>query len=310
MGASFAWSQNGARLAYFTITGLSGPEDQRKYFTCVIDAYTRKEKCFEVGGGRFTLSPDGTKIVVVDGGVNIIDIDSGEKQIWMEDQDVDVLASVDWSPDGTKLAVPSLTGGITIIDVVSGEEYTVVESKEFDYFDSPRWSPDGKKIIYAKRSNIFIVNTDGSDNTLLVKNARNPAWSPDGTQIAYIAFAPGDYYQNNIILMNSDGTNKVKLTPSQYLYGDPMWSSDGNIIVFETFYGSRSNPQFDLYAVEVNSRKLINFTKSYNLDIYTLSPDRRAIYGVGSGGGLVVSLDGTILSEWKDKWCSVGPWRP
>lgn len=311
-GVSFDWSRNGARLGYISFVGIG---ELSKAVTCVIDAYSFNEQCFELGGGSFELSPDGSKMAI--GGhsqtLYLVDIDSGKSQILMEHQNVGYDWQVDWSPDGTQLAVAGI--GIIVINVESGEKYVLVEGKETDYFNTPHWSPDGNKIVFAKRNNLFIINADGSDETLLVKNEGNAIWSPTGTQIAYIT---GNADQRNIIVMNADGTNKVKLTPSQPIY-DMVWASDGNFIVYRTYYGSLYNGRFDLNAVEVNSQRLISFTKTHDVLSYTLSPDGSAIaYTLGSYDtgecfkSFVASLDGTILSEWKDISChgKVGPWRP
>jgi len=39
----------------------------------------------------------------------------------------------------------------------------------------------------------------------------DPAWSPDGTKIAFVF---GEGYDNDIWLMNADGSNQAKLTES------------------------------------------------------------------------------------------------
>ena len=69
---------------------------------------------------------------------------------------------------------------------------------------TPQISPDGKKVVYVRRfadastdkrySNLWIINTDGTDHRPLTTGNRNdasPRWSPDGTRIAYLAEADG-----------------------------------------------------------------------------------------------------------------------
>lgn len=50
------------------------------------------------------------------------------------------------------------------------------------------WSPDGKKLaITTERTQVYTVNADGTDLTLLTVHAGSPAfWSPDGHFLAYI----------------------------------------------------------------------------------------------------------------------------
>src|SRR5262245_25168831 len=64
----------------------------------------------------------------------------------------------------------------------------------------PQISPDGKRVIYVRQfadimtdkrcSNLWIVNTDGSDHRPLTtgnSSDTSPRWSSDGKQIIYIS---------------------------------------------------------------------------------------------------------------------------
>lgn len=309
-GASFYWSRNGARLGYFSITGTEG---QEKYLTCVIDAHGYNEQCFEIGGGNFSLSPDGSKMAIEhDLKFYIVDLDSGKSEILMEAPSQWSGWDVDWSPDGTKLVVAGGEIGITVINFMNNERYSVVEADKPDYYIAPRWSPDGKKIVYVKRSNLFIVNADGSGETLLVRNAFHPIWSPDGTKIAYFT---GSNNQRNIIMMNIDGTNKIRLTPSQLL-DDMIWSLDGNYIIYSVFTGNRNTPSFDLYSVEVANQKV--FSLAINTGRHpSLSPDGSMIFYTTWTKSedryiyhtYLATMDGTIISELNIPGFP-GPWRP
>jgi Tol biopolymer transport system component len=64
-----------------------------------------------------------------------------------------------------------------------------------DWKQEPTWSPNGSKIAYEApsqgRFHVFVMNSDGSDQTLVSPNVdpsfedMGPAWSPDGTRIAF-----------------------------------------------------------------------------------------------------------------------------
>lgn len=80
----------------------------------------------------------------------------------------------------------------------------------------PRWSPDGKKIAFAhgagKKSELYVMNTDGSKSRKLTNQSSSgrwvgyPVWSPDGTQIY---FDSAYKYTVQIRRITMDGSGEV-----------------------------------------------------------------------------------------------------
>ncbi len=109
--------------------------------------------------------------------------------------------------------------------------------------DDPAWSPDGQQIaflsardspdpIFATNTEIYVMDTDGSNQTRLTFNPardHSPAWSPDGQRIAFVSF---DGTNSDIYLMNPDGSGLARLTHLEGWEGDPSWSPDGRRIAF------------------------------------------------------------------------------
>jgi Tol biopolymer transport system component len=106
------------------------------------------------------------------------------------------------------------------------------------------WSPDGTKIVYDREGDgngIWVVGADGSNPTQLIHNGRVPSWSPDGTKIAFAHSDPGTMVPlgpaesatgSSIYVMNADGTDVQRLTPSGSSDYLSDWSPDGTQIAY------------------------------------------------------------------------------
>jgi TolB protein len=70
-----------------------------------------------------------------------------------------------------------------------------------------------------------IVNTTNDDWD------SSPVWSPDGKQIAFNSDRDGD---DEVFVMDADGTNVRQLTANDDWDSDPAWSPDGKQIAFES----------------------------------------------------------------------------
>jgi Tol biopolymer transport system component len=57
----------------------------------------------------------------------------------------------------------------------------------------------------------------------------SPRWSPDGSRLAFVSDRDGN---EEIYVMNSDGSGQTRLTDSPASDAGPSWSSDGKRITF------------------------------------------------------------------------------
>jgi Tol biopolymer transport system component len=86
----------------------------------------------------------------------------------------------------------------------SSHKLTVMDEFQIQLPTDPQISPDGKKIVYVRRfadpmtdrrySNLWIVNSDGTDHRPLTSGNHNdasPRWSPDGLRLAYLSDTDG-----------------------------------------------------------------------------------------------------------------------
>jgi Tol biopolymer transport system component len=145
-----------------------------------------------------------------------------------------------WSHDAKRIAYSTFTGDdysvLYVVDARAGEANTprALTDQALDAH-GPAWSPDGSKIafigLWKDSSQIFIINTDGSNVVQLSRDANmrcnHLSWSPDGKSIVAaciynltFTFAPLDrviyqYYRSKIYLFDSGrpGANPRLLTP-------------------------------------------------------------------------------------------------
>lgn len=104
------------------------------------------------------------------------------------------------------------------------------------------WSAESIAILALEQNSsvLYQVNANGENLQLLSGRDLNPlypSWSPDGSRIAFVRRLPGsnsEYSSTHIALwiMNADGSNMRSLVDVMYSIGNPVWTSEGEWIVF------------------------------------------------------------------------------
>lgn len=141
----------------------------------------------------------------------------------------------------------------------------------------PRFSNDGKYIyfydIYSggpPESSIFRISTSGGEKRLVAEGNEDKGYyaldiSPKDGSIATVEISWnyrifGSSLQGNIVLMNSDGSNKRYIKTDEYVdvgYDSIRFSPDGDSLVFSTHrFGSHPDSQSNIYTVNTNGTNL------------------------------------------------------
>ena len=217
------------------------------------------------------LSPDGKKIVFVNGSV------PGSKE----------------------------THEIFVGDAAGGNAIRLTNNHSLD--TDPNWSPDSKRIVFTcfpdeivdgKLNNPEICAMD-ADSRNWVRLTNDPAWeglplwSPDGARIAFFSRRSCKDGDAAIHVMNADGGNVMRLTECQTVGEGASWSPDSRKLL----YNSDRDGNFEIYAINADPSHQANVTRHPAEDIEPVwSPDGKKIAFIsnrdGKNGLFVMDADG------------------
>ncbi len=139
--------------------------------------------------------------------------------------------------------------------------------------------------------------------------------SPDGSKIVdYEEYPDG---QTEIVIIDSDGTNKVRLTSHPYSDYNPSWSSDGRKVYFYRKHPTESLADIFVRSLDDSVEKQITFSKSYEADPAPSPDNRRIAYNSKKDGDFeifVMNADGTSpkqltsneANDWSANWSPDG----
>lgn len=248
------------------------------------------------GGSRHAISPDGKQIAFVNrGDVFVTSVDySTTKQITAT---AETENNPCFSKDGKKLYYASERDGkwdIYVSSLVREEdpgfanatllkEEKLIKDNKYER-TLPVISPDGKSLAFVQdRDKLMVMDiesgkvrqvTDGSKH-YSTTGSMDFSWSPDGKWFALGYTANGHDPYSDIALVNVATGEITNLTQTGYFDSMPIWSPDGNVILFVTDrYGMRSHASWgsleDVMAVFLNRKAYDEFRMSKeDYELYT-----------------------------------------
>ena len=151
----------------------------------------------------------------------------------------------------------------------------------------PSFSQDGSKIAFVSNRDgkleIYVMNADGTGQTRLTNTPPNiftvgtshrPEFSPDGSRIVFAsdrASNAEDGYNEEIYIMNADGTGVTRLTNALRRDTSPSFSPDGSRIVFQSTRDGFN--VFEIYVMSTNGSVPLRLTETGDNDTPAFSPD-------------------------------------
>jgi Tol biopolymer transport system component/DNA-binding winged helix-turn-helix (wHTH) protein len=207
----------------------------------------------EVWGPAF--SPDGEKIAFIWNGENPIRGDlyvqlvGSERPLRLTHTDHGFVCCANWSPDGRVIVFGRCDdngGGVFVVPTLGGPERKLTDVVcPFGDSGYPKWIADGKSLLLADRCTpdgprglvVFSLET-GEKRCLTApplyseQGDSEPVLSPDGKTVAFQRTTSVDVAE--IYTVPVSGGSPRQLTNEGTGAGSPMWSSDGQYIVFSS----------------------------------------------------------------------------
>ncbi len=142
---------------------------------------------------------------------------------------------LDWSPDGSVLAVLSGNrGALVLVDTESWGVVGVVDSGLGEgTLSGPSWSPDGDLLAYVRLSAVVVYDVAGGTSMEITRDpiqvgSGAPSWSPDGEWLVVTVYHAGDR-DYGLMSVRPDGGDAERITRGVEGAGAqgqawPMWS--------------------------------------------------------------------------------------
>jgi len=164
-------------------------------------------------------------------------------------------------------------------------------------------------IIFLLLTSTFLsfipkVEAQATDFVKLTTNPwpdRYPSWSPDGSKIIWTAWS--NEWNRALWIMDSDGSNKRKLSDGINVPGQARFSPDGKKIVFSDWLPSTNHRIYIMDSDGSNIKQLTSHDPSYSDQYPNWSPDgKKIIFGRSNderGHLFIMDPDGSNLQELK-----------
>ena len=199
-----------------------------------------------MGASLYAISPDGESVAygtccTPPNFISVVGLDgSNERRVTPDGIDA---YGPNWSPDGRQLVYQGRDGTTTelgdlfVVDVSTGTVDRVTHlprSYTSTWSMHPSFTPDGERIIFhmpredGAVSDLWSVDADGGEPTIVRRDASFGEYSPDGTSLAYVDPTPNGGSALRVVLPSDD----VLTVARGEEFGRARWSPDGSRLAY------------------------------------------------------------------------------
>ena len=190
-------------------------------------------------------------------------------------------STVDWSPDGRRLAFSVNECSIGVIDA-DGDNYELVAEDPDLCQTDPVFTADGERLVYERYDPIADVDAiwsmklDGSDKHLVtLAGGADANVSPDGTRLS---FKTGPF--GALFVQNLDGTGLHQASPDWNIAYKHDWAPDGARIVISDDADPGPGAPVNIATVRPDGtglRYLTHYEGTAQANVGSYSPDGQFI---------------------------------
>lgn len=232
-------------------------------------AYTTKNKI-----SYFDVSKDNKKIAFVSRGKLFVSNTKGDFVVEIKTNPKEAVKEVKWLKDNKTLLYSQSYKGyynwFTISAKGNGKPKQLTKNKMNNRKIS--FNSDRTKAVYLKgRNDVCLLDLNTFKTTVIVKDElwgfynAEPRFSPDDTYIVYNAYRD---FETDIFVYHIASKKVENLTQTKVSESNPVWSSDGKYLYFES---DRLNPEypFGSQSSKIYQMALDKFEKPFKKDKYT-----------------------------------------